>query len=96
MSETPTRVIPAVQVPIPPALENPSKVAAVKGNGELKIPRKATPWLLAVTSAVASGLVLCAAQHPSESVRLACAIGATVVQTFGAGIGGGLERKPKR
>lgn len=89
--------IPALRDSISPVLDDKAKVAAVKSsNGDLKIPRKATPWLLAATSAIASGLVLCAAQHPNESVRLFCAIGATVVQTFGAGISGGLEKKTKR
>lgn len=93
----PTDTIPALRDSISPALDDKEAVAKAKSsNGELKIPRKATPWLLAATSAVASGLVLCAAQHPNESVRLFCAIGATVVQTFGAGISGGLEKKPKR
>lgn len=94
MNDTPTRTMPVV--PTPPVLDNKEAVAKVKSsNGDLRIPRKATPWLLAATSAIASGLVLCAAQHPDESVRLFCAIGATVVQTFGSGISGGLGKKPK-
>lgn len=94
MSETPTRVLPAVHVPTPRVLDDKEAMAKVMSpTGEPKVKPSAVKWWLAGTVGAVAGLELCAQQAPNPTIQLVCRIGAVALGAFIGAASPGFRKK---
>jgi hypothetical protein len=95
MTDTPTREVPVLSVPTPPALDDKEKVAVVKSpTGTPRVKPKQVPWALGILVGLNLGLGACAVKAPDPTVRLLCEFGAITVSGVIGTVSPGLRRKP--